>query len=155
MKPTGNSSSLQRRGGGLRTAASCSWDLEKFECQAELRFLSVTEPALLGDGGYKGRTYRLSVLEPFLRVENKNLGADKTCFFLSILGTKQVLKLYNKELPDMNYASNSRKQSAFLKGCVSKGCDRGTVMAILVKHLKMFAASNEDLFQEITLPLRL
>ena len=28
----------------------------------------MTEPALLGDGGDKGRTYRLSVLEPLLRV---------------------------------------------------------------------------------------
>ncbi|KAG5409873.1 hypothetical protein IGI04_006192 [Brassica rapa subsp. trilocularis] len=74
-------------GGGLRTGASCSWDLEKicnwFAVKGpvrsssaklslrlyhwQLRFLSVTEPALLGDGGDKGRTYRLSVLEPLLR----------------------------------------------------------------------------------------
>ena len=62
-------------------------------------------------------------------------------FFFSILGAKmispkpiffahkhslfssnqQVLKLYSKELPDMNYTSNTRKQSAFLERCVSKG----------------------------------
>ncbi|KAG5409626.1 hypothetical protein IGI04_005945 [Brassica rapa subsp. trilocularis] len=71
---------LPRAGSGLRTSVSCSWNLEKrcsrfavkcnaavaeketaeegsgekFEYQAELdklRFLSVTEPALLGDGG--------------------------------------------------------------------------------------------------------
>ncbi|KAF3552252.1 hypothetical protein DY000_02007173 [Brassica cretica] len=61
-------------------------------------------------------------------------------FFFSILGAKmispkpiffahkhslfssnqQVLKLYSKELPDMNYASNTRKQSTFLERCVSK-----------------------------------
>ncbi|KAH0924677.1 hypothetical protein HID58_016933 [Brassica napus] len=34
---------------------------------------------------------------------------------------QQVLKLYSEELPDMNYASNTRKQSAFLERCVSKG----------------------------------
>ncbi|XP_056843429.1 uncharacterized protein LOC108811718 [Raphanus sativus] len=33
----------------------------------------------------------------------------------------QVLKLYSKELPDMNYASDTRKHSAFLEKCVSKG----------------------------------
>ncbi|KAG2316649.1 hypothetical protein Bca52824_019771 [Brassica carinata] len=33
---------------------------------------------------------------------------------------QQVLKLYSKELPDMNYASNTRKQSTFLERCVSK-----------------------------------
>ncbi|KAH0901204.1 hypothetical protein HID58_040707 [Brassica napus] len=65
-------------GGGLRTGASCSWDLEKIcnwfavkgpvrSSSAKLRFVS-TKSALLGDGGDKGRTYRLSVLEPLLRV---------------------------------------------------------------------------------------
>ncbi|KAJ4903008.1 hypothetical protein Rs2_16959 [Raphanus sativus] len=98
------------QGGGLRTGASCSWHLEKicnwFAVKGpvrsssakmslrlyhwQLRFLSVIEPALLGDGGDKGRTYRLSVLEPFLRVETKDLAADKTCFFFSILGTKVI-----------------------------------------------------------------
>ncbi|KAG7574492.1 BRCT domain superfamily [Arabidopsis suecica] len=34
---------------------------------------------------------------------------------------QEVLKLYNKELPDMKYASNTGKQSAFLERCVSKG----------------------------------
>ncbi|KAL0861964.1 hypothetical protein Bca101_041082 [Brassica carinata] len=34
---------------------------------------------------------------------------------------QQVLKLYSKELPDMNYASNTGKQSSFLERCVSKG----------------------------------
>ncbi|KAH0892989.1 hypothetical protein HID58_055418 [Brassica napus] len=33
---------------------------------------------------------------------------------------QQVLKLYSKELPDKNYASNTRKQSTFLERCVSK-----------------------------------
>ncbi|CAN6852264.1 unnamed protein product [Brassica oleracea] len=33
---------------------------------------------------------------------------------------QQVLKLYSKELPDMNYTSNTRKQSTFLERCVSK-----------------------------------
>ncbi|WZZ24415.1 hypothetical protein YC2023_007816 [Brassica napus] len=67
---------LPRSGGGLRTGASCSWDLEKicnwFAVKGPVRSssakLSVTESALLGDGGDKGRTYRLSVLEPLLRV---------------------------------------------------------------------------------------
>ncbi|KFK36992.1 hypothetical protein AALP_AA4G198400 [Arabis alpina] len=34
---------------------------------------------------------------------------------------QEVLKLYSKELPDMKYASNTGKQSAFLERCVSKG----------------------------------
>ncbi|AEC09982.1 BRCT domain [Arabidopsis thaliana x Arabidopsis arenosa] len=34
---------------------------------------------------------------------------------------QEVLKLYSKELPDMRYASNTGKQSAFLERCVSKG----------------------------------
>ncbi|XP_006293963.2 uncharacterized protein LOC17889285 isoform X2 [Capsella rubella] len=34
---------------------------------------------------------------------------------------QDVLKLYSKELPDMRYASNTGKQSAFLERCVSKG----------------------------------
>ncbi|CAA7057186.1 unnamed protein product [Microthlaspi erraticum] len=34
---------------------------------------------------------------------------------------QEVLKLYGKELPDMKYASNTGKQSAFLERCVSKG----------------------------------
>ncbi|KAJ0258292.1 Uncharacterized protein HA466_0071100 [Hirschfeldia incana] len=34
---------------------------------------------------------------------------------------QQVFKLYSKELPDMNYASDTRKQSTFLERCVSKG----------------------------------
>ncbi|ESQ52863.1 hypothetical protein EUTSA_v10016390mg [Eutrema salsugineum] len=34
---------------------------------------------------------------------------------------QEVLKLYSKELPDMKYASNTGKQSAFLETCVSKG----------------------------------
>ncbi|KAF8104633.1 hypothetical protein N665_0170s0009 [Sinapis alba] len=34
---------------------------------------------------------------------------------------QQVLKLYSKELPDMNYASNTGKHSVFLVRCVSKG----------------------------------
>ncbi|KAH0892978.1 hypothetical protein HID58_055407 [Brassica napus] len=33
---------------------------------------------------------------------------------------QQVLKLYSKELPDKNYASNTRKQSTFLERCISK-----------------------------------
>ncbi|XP_019100564.1 PREDICTED: mediator of DNA damage checkpoint protein 1-like isoform X2 [Camelina sativa] len=34
---------------------------------------------------------------------------------------QEVLRLYSKELPDMRYASNTGKQSAFLERCVSKG----------------------------------
>ncbi|CAH2058532.1 unnamed protein product [Thlaspi arvense] len=34
---------------------------------------------------------------------------------------QEVLKLYSKELPDMKYASNTGKQSAFLETCVFKG----------------------------------
>ncbi|XP_010508718.1 PREDICTED: uncharacterized protein LOC104785238 [Camelina sativa] len=34
---------------------------------------------------------------------------------------QEVLMLYSQELPDMRYASNTGKQSAFLERCVSKG----------------------------------
>ncbi|KAG2290648.1 hypothetical protein Bca52824_050252 [Brassica carinata] len=52
---------------------------------------------------------------------------------------EQVLKLYSKELPDMNYASNTRKQSAFLERCVSKGKYCSLVLKSGVSD-KIFAA---------------
>ncbi|WZZ04306.1 hypothetical protein YC2023_090227 [Brassica napus] len=94
---------LPRSGGGLRTSASCSSDLEKicnwFAVKGPVRSssakLSVTEPALLGDGGDKGRTYRLSVLEPLLRVVLPNsrtllrpLQVTRTLFFPYVSDTE-------------------------------------------------------------------
>ncbi|KAF2601404.1 hypothetical protein F2Q70_00024434 [Brassica cretica] len=52
---------------------------------------------------------------------------------------EQVLKLYSKELPDMNYASNTRKQSAFLERCVAKGKYCSLVLKSGVSD-KIFAA---------------
>ena len=57
-------------------------------------------------------------LEVSLLSPNPLESFDLYSLFFSI---QQVLKLYSKELPDMNYASNTRKQSAFLERCVSKG----------------------------------
>ncbi|CAG7873715.1 unnamed protein product [Brassica rapa] len=51
-------------------------------------------------------------------LESFDLFAHNHSLFCSI---QQVLKLYSEELPDMNYASNTRKQSTFLDRCVSKG----------------------------------
>lgn len=36
-------------------------------------------------------------------------------------GLQKVLKLYMKELPAMNYAANTGKESLFLERCVSSG----------------------------------
>ncbi|XP_010544503.1 PREDICTED: uncharacterized protein LOC104817056 isoform X2 [Tarenaya hassleriana] len=45
--------------------------------------------------------------------------SDDDAFTKSYL--QEVLKLYVKELPGMNYAANTGKQSTFLERCVSKG----------------------------------
>lgn len=34
---------------------------------------------------------------------------------------QEVLKLYSKELPAMNYAANTGKESMFLERCISNG----------------------------------
>ncbi|KAJ4910085.1 WD40/YVTN repeat-like-containing domain protein [Raphanus sativus] len=69
-------------GGGLRTGASCSWHLEKicnwFAVKGPFETLSL---AVMQSGTSK-----------FLKAlkETKDLAADKTCFFFSILGTKVI-----------------------------------------------------------------
>ncbi|KAL0828549.1 hypothetical protein Bca101_052227 [Brassica carinata] len=83
---------LPHSGGGLRTGASCSWDLEKicnwFAVKGPFETLSLAEPALLGDGGDKGRTYRLSVLEPLLRVPLTLMVVTGTLFFPYVSDTE-------------------------------------------------------------------
>ncbi|KAL0686637.1 hypothetical protein Bca4012_086314 [Brassica carinata] len=58
---------LPHSGGGLRTGASCSWDLKKicnwFAVKGPVR--SSSAPVLLGVGGDKGKAYGI-VLEPLL-----------------------------------------------------------------------------------------
>ncbi|CAN7007167.1 unnamed protein product [Brassica oleracea var. botrytis] len=75
-------------------------------------------------------------LEVSLLSPNPLESFDLYSLFFSI---QQVLKLYSKELPDMNYASNTRKQSAFLERCVSKGKYCSLVLKSGVSD-KIFAA---------------
>ncbi|WZZ44798.1 hypothetical protein YC2023_041057 [Brassica napus] len=78
---------------------------------------------------------------------------------------QQVLKLYSKELPDKNYASNTRKQSTFLERCISKCkyCSlvlksraftghRNTISSLLFRHTtaELYSGSFDRSVKECT-----
>ncbi len=48
-----------------------------------------------------------------------------------VLLLQEVLKLYMKELPAMNYAANTGKQSMFLERCVTNGYELSPIALIV------------------------
>ncbi|KAG2265967.1 hypothetical protein Bca52824_073046 [Brassica carinata] len=68
------------------------WILVTIKAISQIR----REPALLGDGGDKGRTYRLSVLEPLLRVTR-----NRRALLVHLIGVKAHLRL--GEIESCNY----------------------------------------------------
>eukprot|EP00258_Populus_trichocarpa_P042184 XP_024458203.1 uncharacterized protein LOC7473591 [Populus trichocarpa] len=51
----------------------------------------------------------------FFVVNSKDKDSNSKCYL------EEVLKIYTRELPAMNYAANTGKQSMFLEKCISKG----------------------------------
>ncbi|KAG6640997.1 hypothetical protein CIPAW_09G042700 [Carya illinoinensis] len=101
-------------------------------------FTFQSDPSSLQISIYRGAKIKISVMEKMTRRNSNELGASKCeekdegekVFLLlnpkdSDSCTKSylqyVLNMYMKELPAMNYAANTGKQSTFLERCVTNG----------------------------------
>ncbi|KAE8098705.1 hypothetical protein FH972_016749 [Carpinus fangiana] len=98
-----------------------------------------SDPNSLQISLYKGARIRISVMEEMNRKISSHIGDSDSAgkeegekLSLMLLNPKdadsctksylqEVLKMYMKELPAMNYAANTGKQSMFLERCVTNG----------------------------------
>ncbi|KAL3585273.1 hypothetical protein D5086_012140 [Populus alba] len=78
-----------------------------------------SEPNILHIAINRNANFKISVKfeddYAFFVVNSKDKDSNSKCYL------EEVLKIYTRELPAMNYAANTGKQSMFLEKCISKG----------------------------------
>ncbi|OMO68248.1 hypothetical protein CCACVL1_20008 [Corchorus capsularis] len=89
----------------------------KIAVREEMNAKSVNEllPSKSEEKGEEGRCSEVKNQYVFVLVNPKDVDGTTKSYL------QEVLKLYNGELPAMNYAANTGKQSMFLDRCVSNG----------------------------------